>query len=141
MPDEPSHLESCIKCGSMCCTYFCMEIEAPRSKRDFEEIRWYVCHENTKVYRDEGQWHLLVENRCRYLDEEGKCRIYDHRPTVCREYDPEKCEGFGDFDYDVMLDAPEAVDAYMQKRFARKARTTSLKSKRYVPPRHGRKKR
>ena len=133
---KPDNLQVCLDCGSMCCTYFCLEIDAPRSRNDFEDIKWYVCHKNTKVYRSDGTWHLLVENRCKNLAEDGTCTDYDNRPAICREYDPENCEGSGDFDYDLMFERPEEVEDYLRERFSgSRKRTGKVRRKRYNPPR------
>lgn len=132
------HLDTCLECGSMCCTYFCLEIPGPRSRRDFEDLRWYVCHENCRVYRSDGTWHLLVENRCRNLRDDGRCAAYENRPAICREYEPEACEGSGDFDFDVMFSVPEDVERYMTNLFLKKGKRA--RRGRYVPPRNKQKK-
>ncbi len=118
---EPIDLqEKCATCpGDLCCTYFTQEIDTPRSKLDFNNLLWAIAHERTKLFKDEGRWYLLVENRCTHLRADGGCGIYDSRPQACRDYQADYCErdaraedGFELFfpDYDSLL-------AYCKQRF------------------------
>ena len=105
--------------GSICCTYITQHIETPRSKSDFEHLLWQISHENIRFYKDEDGWTLLVETRCKHLQLNGDCGIYDERPGICREHSNEYCEydapsedGFEVYfpDYDALL-------AYCKKRY------------------------
>jgi len=82
----------CDDCDARCCRYFALQIDTPRTKADFDDIRWYLAHEGTRVFVEGGKWFLEVANRCRHLDENNRCRIYPDRPTICREHDPARCE-------------------------------------------------
>jgi len=85
----------CEGCHAPCCRYFALQIDTPTSKADFENIRWYLCHEGTRVYVEKGKWYLEVASRCRHLDANNRCRIYPRRPTICRDHDPQTCEATG----------------------------------------------
>lgn len=77
-----------------CCRYVALAIPTPRTKRDFEEIRWYVLHDHVSVYIDwQGDWGIQFETTCRWLSG-GRCSHYQLRPHVCREYDPAGCERY-----------------------------------------------
>jgi Fe-S-cluster containining protein len=77
-----------------CCRYVALPIRTPRTNRDFEEIRWYVLHENVSVYIDwEGDWGIQFQAKCSWL-RDGRCTHYELRPHVCREYDPAECERY-----------------------------------------------
>ena len=53
----------CDLCSnSRCCTYITQEIDAPRSKADFEHLLWQVSHQNIQTYKDEDGWYLLINN-------------------------------------------------------------------------------
>lgn len=82
---------SCNHC-SRCCTYFCMEIDEPETKREYDDLAWIIAHENVAIHVSEGDWQLVVYNKCRHLQPEGGCAIYDKRPAVCREHVPGDCE-------------------------------------------------
>jgi len=92
--DPPIDLQAkCGTCpGDLCCTYFTQEIETPRSKLDFDNLLWAIAHERTKIFKDEGQWYLLIENRCTHLRPDGGCGIYATRPQACRDYAADYCE-------------------------------------------------
>ena len=79
-----------------CCRYIALPIPTPRSKRDFEEIRWQVLHEGVSVYIDwEGDWGIEFRADCSWL-KDGRCTHYELRPNVCRDYDPAECERYVD---------------------------------------------
>ena len=76
----------CDHCPAKCCRYFALTIEEPRDWEDFDFIRWYLLHERAAVFVEDGAWFLLVNNRCKYLGDDNRCRIYHTRPDICRGY-------------------------------------------------------
>ena len=84
--------ELCRKCGAKCCKYFCFEIDAPDDVDEFEDIRWYLCHEGVSVHIDKGDWFISIDNRCKMLDENDQCTCYEDRPLICRKYDLGNCD-------------------------------------------------
>ncbi len=109
--------DTCVHCGAKCCTYFCFEIDAPDDYAEFEDIRWYLCHEGVSVHVDgEGDWYIAIDSGCKQLTPNGKCRIYDDRPLICRKYDPADCDHTGrDYGYRERFTTPEALEAYARK--------------------------
>lgn len=122
LPAELTPETKCSFCpGTKCCTYITQKIPGPRSRDDFDHLLWQLAHENIQAYKDSDGWFLLINNRCTMLGDDGRCRIYDTRPQVCRDYSNDYCEfdapaeeGFELFfrDYDELL-------AYCRKRFRR----------------------
>ena len=108
--------EFCKTCGSKCCRYFCFEIDEPDDYEEFEDVRWYICHEGATVHIDEGSWFISIKNPCKMLDEDGVCTIYDDRPLICRQYDLSKCDQtIGDYGYDEEFNTPEELTVYARK--------------------------
>lgn len=107
----------CGKCNALCCRYFCFEIDEPDEYDDFEDIRWYLCHEGVSVHVDEDEdWYIQIENRCNQLDESNLCKIYEDRPLICRSYSGENCELTGsDYGYIEEFTTPEQLDEYARK--------------------------
>lgn len=105
----------CASCGK-CCSHVTVEIDKPETKEDYEEVRWFTLHENVMVYiDDEGDWYIEFRTRCKALDEENRCDIYDKRPTICRKYDADDCEQHGEGNYyEIKFTKPSEVEAYMQ---------------------------
>lgn len=120
--------------NSKCCTYITQGIDAPRSKSDFDHLLWQISHAGIGIYKDSDGWYLLVETRCRHLESDGRCRIYDHRPQVCREYSNDYCE----FDepaeqhFELFFQDYDALHRYYRKRFPAKGRAGSRQTTR--PP-------
>ncbi|HEU4335670.1 MAG TPA: YkgJ family cysteine cluster protein, partial [Candidatus Eisenbacteria bacterium] len=83
----------CAGCDH-CCRYVAVEIPKPRTKLDFDNIRWYVLHQNVSVTVDwEGNWLVQFDTPCEWL-RDGRCTHYELRPEICREYDPKECERY-----------------------------------------------
>ena len=97
-----AHLKRCNKCGNRCCRYVAIEIDTPRTDEDFDDIRWYVAHRKVTVFKHDGEWHFNVNTKCKQLDKDGRCKMYDKRPRICREYELDECEEDG-LDYEVNL--------------------------------------
>lgn len=111
---EPTH--DCTRCGARCCNYFCFEIDEPDDFDEFENIRWFLCHEGVSVHVDDGDWFISLNNRCKMLDAENLCRMYFDRPMICREYDPSDCDHTpGGYGYDEEFNTPEEIEAYARK--------------------------
>lgn len=90
--DPKTGLIPCLAC-TQCCHYVAIEIDTPESRREFDNIRWYLYHPGIEVYIDqEDTWNVLFHSRCENLQNDGKCAVYDTRPTICREFDNTTCE-------------------------------------------------
>ena len=108
--------KQCRACAGKCCTYFCFQIDEPDSYAEFENVRWYLCHEGVSVHIDDGDWFLAVANRCRNLTRDGRCKIYENRPLICREYSHESCDHTsGDYEYEKLFETPEQMERYARK--------------------------
>ena len=44
----------CVKCTGLCCRYFALPIETPEDWDDYDDIRWYLTHEDITVFWDFG---------------------------------------------------------------------------------------
>ena len=54
---QPKPRESlCSKCTGLCCRYVSLPIETPKTRGDFDDVRWYLAHEGFSVFVDEGDW-------------------------------------------------------------------------------------
>jgi Fe-S-cluster containining protein len=88
---------TCDGCGGKCCGYVCMELDAPKKVRDFEEMVYYLYHRDVRIVVAEGRddertWYVEFATRCRHLDARGRCLIYERRPRVCRDHRIDGCE-------------------------------------------------
>ncbi|MCP4494135.1 MAG: YkgJ family cysteine cluster protein [Gammaproteobacteria bacterium] len=84
------------KCGlctnSTCCTYVTQQVDTPRSKYDFEILLWQVSHKGVGAYKDDDGWFVMFEGHCTHLEMDGRCGIYEDRPTICRSHTNDFCE-------------------------------------------------
>jgi len=84
----------CHDCD-ICCKYICMEIDKPKTEKDFDEIKWFLLHKDIWVYVDnDHSWNIQFNAKCEKL-KNGLCQIYKKRPQICREHSHENCEKYG----------------------------------------------
>jgi len=111
----------CRRCQSKCCRYFCFEIDKPDSFEEFENLRWFILHEGVSIHVDKGDWFISINNKCKWLADDGRCINYDNRPMICREYTTDACDATGgDYQYDELFEAAEQIAAYARKKLGRK---------------------
>lgn len=91
---DPRDPDPCSGCGD-CCRYVTAQIKAPRSRADYDEIRWFLLHENVQVFVDDDGWYIEFATTCRHL-QGHRCGTYASRPAVCSDYDVENCTRYGD---------------------------------------------
>jgi len=88
----PAGHVSCTSCAK-CCTYVGVGINTPDNVRYATDVLWYLYHQNVSVYRDsDGEWSIIFETRCKNLQDDLLCGVYENRPLVCREFEDTTCE-------------------------------------------------
>jgi len=109
----------CDKCTGLCCRYFALPIETPETREDYDDIRWYLCHKDITVFVEDGDWYINIRNKCRHLSEKDhRCRIYDKRPRVCRQYRHRNCDYVeGEYDYELRFTSDKQMQEYMSIKF------------------------
>jgi Fe-S-cluster containining protein len=88
--------------------------DTPRTREEFDYVRWYLLHEQATVFVDEGTWYLLVHTRCRHLQPDNRCGIYETRPQICRDYSTDNCEFDDEACYEQYFETPEQLEEYME---------------------------
>ncbi|MCP4076231.1 MAG: YkgJ family cysteine cluster protein [Gammaproteobacteria bacterium] len=90
---EVTNNNKCDLCtNSKCCTYITQQIDTPKSKYDFEILLWQISHKDMGAYKDEDGWFIIFETECTHLELDGRCGIYQDRPTICRSHKNDYCE-------------------------------------------------
>ncbi len=109
----------CEKCDGMCCRYFALPIDTPEDREDYDDIRWYLCHEDVTVFVEDGDWYVNVKNKCRHLDGDSHlCNNYDDRPKICRGYVTDSCDFTNDeYDYELHFTNDNQMLEYMKVKF------------------------
>jgi uncharacterized protein len=118
----------CLSCG-LCCSYIAVDIEDPSTLRGATNILWYLYHEGVGVYTDGEEWMVTFDTRCRHLLDDNRCRIYETRPQICREFDETGCEVNADELGTTFATAPSFL-AWLEQNHRR---IHTLLSKRYRP--------
>jgi len=120
----------CDSCSALCCRYFALPIDNPDCRKDFDNIRWYLVHENVVVFIEKKQWYIGIMNRCKHLRADNRCGIYETRPQLCRSYSTENCDYHGgDYGYERLFTSADDLWAYGQE-FLRQQRLTNAKKRR-----------
>jgi Fe-S-cluster containining protein len=109
----------CDKCNGKCCKYFALPIETPKTRGDYDDIRWYLCHKGISVFVEDGDWYVQIGNKCRHLTNGGHwCTIYKDRPRICRGYKTKECDRTeGEYDYELHFVNDRQMEEYMKMRF------------------------
>ena len=126
----------CSQCSGLCCRYFALPIDNPTVARDFDNIRWYLVHENVTIFVEKKQWYIAIANRCKHLQPDNGCAIYETRPKICRDYSTENCDFHGgDYDFDMLFTSAEQLEQYAKQTLAeqRKRKRRSRARKRTEP--------
>lgn len=111
----------CEHCAAACCRYIALPLDRPRTRRDYDDIRWYVMHEGVSVFVEDGDWYVQFQTRCRNLRPDNLCSIYDTRPAICRDYEPGDCDYCGgEFAYEALFTHPRQVEEYYERRTGKK---------------------
>lgn len=109
----------CDDCTGLCCRYFALPIETPEDKDDYDDIRWFLCHKNITVFVEDGDWYINIKNKCKHLSEKDyKCRIYNKRPRICREYSHKDCDYVeGEYDHELYFTNDKQMEEYIKIKF------------------------
>jgi Fe-S-cluster containining protein len=114
-------VESCLcdQCSALCCRYFVLEIDKPQTRRAYDDIRWYLVHENVFVFIEKRKWYLGIYSRCKHLQPDNRCGIYLTRPQICRDYSTDNCDYHGgEYDWEVLFSSADQLERYAKERLA-----------------------
>jgi uncharacterized protein len=111
----------CDKCSALCCRYFVLEIDKPETRAQFDDVRWYLVHEGTFVFIEKKKWYLGIYARCKHLQPDNRCGIYEKRPKICRDYSTESCDYHGgDYGWEKLFSSAEQLERYAREALAQK---------------------
>ena len=117
-PRRVTQHPQCAQClPAKCCRYFSLQIDTPRSKRDFDDLVWMISHGQTSIYIEKRKWFLMIHTQCRFLDTDtNRCAVYETRPEMCRDHSVKDCEWHGPYDFDNHFKSYEDLKRWMKKR-------------------------
>lgn len=125
----------CHDCPAKCCRYIALQIDAPTTPEDYDQIRWYLLHQDVVVWVDDGDWHLEFRARCKVLQPDNTCGAYDTRPGICREYgSPENgpCEYYSEGnDFELLFDSAEEFESYARVQIEKRERRLERRRRQY----------
>lgn len=109
----------CSECEGLCCKYIAFPIDTPETRKDFDDIRWYLCHKGITVFLEDGQWYVCVSNECRHLCKDTKkCLIYEERPQICKKFKADDCEFRStEYGYDLHFTNDKEMADYIKIKF------------------------
>jgi Fe-S-cluster containining protein len=121
----------CDQCVALCCRYVAFAIDTPKTHREFEDLRWYLLHEDIIIFVEEGEWYVQINRKCKELLPDNRCGIYHNRPSICREYTTEGCDWHGDeYEYDHLFVEPEQIQRFAKEYLAKKRRRRAAAKRR-----------
>lgn len=118
MAKKKSKKRLCDKCNSLCCRYFALPIETPEDRGDYDDIRWFLCHKDITVFVEDDDWYINIKNKCNNLTKDNRCKIYDKRPRICRQYRHKECDFIeGEYDYELHFTSAKQMEEYIKIKF------------------------
>ena len=106
----------CRECvPAKCCMYFSVEVDAPETKRDFNDFLWMIAHRDVEIYTRRRRWYLMIRTPCRFYDPTRGCIIYPARPRICRLHHPDECEFDEGYDFNLHFRSYEDLERYIRK--------------------------
>lgn len=123
----------CDECAALCCRYIALPLDNPKDVEDYDNIRWYLLHENIVVFIEDKQWYIGIMTKCKHLQPDNRCGIYQTRPRICRSYTTDNCDYHGgDYDYEVLFTSGEQLREYAEKKLGRPLVKVERKSRKPV---------
>ena len=118
-------------CGARCCRYVTILIENPaKNKVNRDEARWFLLHDNIHLLKEGAEWYVQVDTACREIAGGHLCGIYEDRPTVCREYEADGCDHFGEpNEKQLLISTPEQWEEFLAERKRKKKSKKKSKKK------------
>lgn len=112
-PNDPNPCRGC----SDCCEYIAIPISRPRTRRDFDELLWFLLHQNVYLFvDDENDWYVQFNTPCTALVEQ-RCGVYRQRPRICHEYKVDECTTYSDGPAEKLLfTSPDELLAYVRTK-------------------------
>ena len=104
----------CERCTGKCCRYIALPIEEPKTRDDFDYIRWYLTHQDVSVFVENGDWYIMMQRECQYLLPDHRCGIYLQRPKICREYSTDECEFDDEYTYEKIFEHDSQIWEYAE---------------------------
>ena len=119
----------CSRCAALCCNYITIEIDKPRNKRNYDDIRWYILHEGISLMVEDERWLIKVPTSCKELDSKNRCSIYETRPITCQDYEADNCDYYNEYeDWDtdyIEIETPRQLEKYRKKMKKKKKKDKS----------------
>ncbi len=107
----------CEHCTAACCRYVAIPLDKPASRRDYDDIRWYIMHDKLAVFVEDGDWYIQFQTVCKNLGADNLCTVYETRPAICSEYEAHDCDySEGGYGYDQYFTHPKQIEQYYTKR-------------------------
>jgi Fe-S-cluster containining protein len=127
----------CEHCTAACCRYIALPLDTPETHAEFEDLRWFLLHEQVSIFVEDGDWYIAMQTPCRHLQPDHRCGIYDTRPKICRAYTTENCDYHsGDYGWEHHFTSAAHLDEYLREH-PLGLNGKPHKRRRQAPPRAG----
>ena len=110
----PANANLCDYCTARCCRYIALPIDEPTSWKDFDDLRWYLMHDDIGLFVDEENWYIMIHRDCRHIRDDYKCGLYMDRPQICRDYKTDDCEYEDLYTYDKIFENDAQIWEYAE---------------------------
>ncbi|MDJ0662334.1 MAG: YkgJ family cysteine cluster protein [Crocosphaera sp.] len=83
----------CNGCEAYCCKTLLFPQELPTTYNRLDFYKYCLGFPGVELGISDSQWTIIIKTRCRHLDKDNNCSIYDdpERPLICKYYDAGRC--------------------------------------------------
>lgn len=86
--------ELCLKCRK-CCEYLSMTFSYSGGSEDtMKHIEEFYTTYGCEIRKKNNNFTIMIPHRCKHIDKEKGCLIYNERPKICENMQGDKDLGF-----------------------------------------------
>ena len=75
------------------------------------------------MFIEKKQWYIGILARCKHLQQDNRCGIYETRPRICRGYTTDNCDYHGgEYDFEKLFTSAEQLREYAEKKLNKRRR-------------------
>ena len=84
-------ISECRKCA-FCCSYVAIEINRPKTKGEYDNLKWIILHKNTEIFVCNRKWFVRFYTPCKFITEDNLCALHKKRTKfwkraeICNNY-------------------------------------------------------
>ena len=77
------------------------------------------CTKTSRLFIEKSQWYIGMASRCKQLQADNRCGIYETRPLICRAYSTDNCDWHGgEYNFETLFTSAEQLETFAKTALA-----------------------